>query len=60
MEIGDLVKIQTNSLHFHEGKLGLVLTTFELPNKEIWYTVLIENVSYCFKVIDLEVISGKG
>ena len=59
MRIGDLVMINTKTLHFHEGKLGLILTMFELIDKEMWYTVFIEGDEYCFKHKDLEVIGGR-
>ena len=64
MQIGDLVKINTKTLHFHEGKYGLV-TSYWLAIKEDslgdirWYTVLIEDDEYCFKHTDLEVINGR-
>lgn len=59
MQVGDLVKINTKTLHFHEGKLGLILTTFELLGDEIWHTVFVEGGEYCFKHKDLEVINGR-
>lgn len=63
MRIGDLVKVQTKTLHYHEGKYGVVTSCFPAMKEDSlgemrWYTVLVEDNEYCFKHTDLEVING--
>ena len=62
MEVGDLVKIQTYSLHFQEGAYGIITSCFSAMKQDSmgeirWYTVLIGEVEYCFKFTDLVIIN---
>ena len=62
MKIGDLVRIKTKSLHFYEGRYGIITSSFpivelESPRSLMWHTVLLGTVEYCFKNTDLEVVN---
>tara|TARA_Y100000593_G_scaffold94720_1_gene195375 strand:- start:268 stop:462 length:195 start_codon:yes stop_codon:yes gene_type:complete len=61
MKIGDLVKICTKTLHYLEGRYGIVISFFSAPTysmgEQKWYTVLIDDGEHCFKYTDIEVIN---
>ena len=59
MKVGDLVRIQTGDLNYHEGKYGLIICKIiHVPPN--WYKVLIEDQEFCFNEGQLEVINESG
>ena len=62
MKIGDLVRIKTKSLHFYEGRYGIITSSLPIMSDEslhklMWHKVLLGTAEYCFKNTDLEVIN---
>ena len=64
MKVGDLVKIDTRSLHFLEGKYAIIMSCWMedsmLLGEVRWYNILVEGTVYCFKHRDLEMVNEGG
>ena len=65
MKIGDLVKVKTKSLHFYEGRYGIITSSLPIVSDEpshklMWHKVLLGTTEYCFKSTDLVAIDEKG